>query len=267
MKILTLIPNAETYGIAILIMLSLGSFVIARHVHIRWLKTKFSLIASNAIVKTVIVMFGLLIIPGKDLFLSTLTRTIIDLVCGVLLGLVCVVLEVYLIRKRNRHKIINKIANKYKTDYSLLRNSVPQSKMSLSTKKEISAQGLSQLRKSYSQYAHEPDFIHYSLIAVILVAIAEEIIFRGYIISAAQWVNGYSSVLIGLSVICFVASHISQSWFEGLAKLPLAIVATAGFIMTADLSLAIAAHVTFNIYAFLQLKNFKYINDAAIRGV
>lgn len=264
MKILTLIPNADTYGVMCLIMLSLGSFTIARHIHIRWLKDKFSFVGSNAIVKSAIAFLGLLIIPWQDFFPQNVSKLIFVLLIGIILGFITIYCETKMIRKINRKKITEKSYSHNQSGDGYLRNSTVTTKMSLSSKKNISAKGLSHIRKSYSQYAEEPDFLNYSLLAVIVVAIAEEFLFRGYIVSIAEIMKNQ---IIGISIILceialFAVSHISSSWKEFQNKLTLSCLATLGIVMTGNLITSIATHVTLNIYAFMQLRKIRVKTSA-----
>jgi len=254
------IRNINIYGMIVLATLSLGSFTIARHIHIRWLSQKMSFIASNALVKTVIMIFGLLIIPIDTIFLFDIYHEISGLLIGLVLGVVTVLTEVSMIRNVNRKNLIRKNIKTKVDDSNFLRNSVVVKKMSLTSNKTLSAKGLTHVRQGYSQYAGDPDLVNYSIIAVIIVAIAEEFLFRGYMVSIAR-LSPSKFITIGIitcSIILFAASHIYSSWNDFKFKLPLSIFTTVGFIVSGTLLSAIATHLILNIYAYRQLKKMNY---------
>lgn len=261
MKTHILIPSVNSYsvniyGVMLLAMLSLGSFTIARHVHIRWLKTKFSFIGSNAVVKMAIALMGLFIIPVSDLFSLNVSHEICGILAGLAMGFMTVFLEIQMIRKVNRKSLVKKNYQYRTNEDNHLRNAIFTKKMTLASAKTITAKGLTHIRQSYSQYANEPNFLNYSLMSVITVGIAEEFLFRGYLISIAELMQNRIEMIaiIFCSLILFAFSHVSHSWNEFKCKLPLSIFTTADFIVTGTLLSSIATHLTLNIYAYLQLK-------------
>lgn len=250
-----LIPSSDSYGVMLLITLSLGSFPIARHVHIRWLKNYFSFVGSNAVVKSSIVILGLFTVNLSHLFAWNIYRELSGLFIGVIFGLITLFVEMKVIRMINRKRLINKT---YKQDISesrAIRNAIITKKTSLFSTKSMQAKGLTQVRQGYGQYTAEPDFLNYSLLSVIIVAIAEEFLFRGYIISITELMpNEIIFILVFLSTILFACSHMANSWIEFVCKLPLSLLTLVGFILTGTLLTAIFTHITLNICAYLQLK-------------
>ena len=254
MKTHILIPNMDSYAIMLLIVLSLGSFNIARQFHIRWLKNYFSFVGSNALVKSLIAIAGFKIIVLNNLFSWNLYVESCGIVIGLMLGFITIYCESTMINKINRNKLLN---IKEHTKKDALQTMFVTKTFSLSAN-PTKAKGLQYIRQRYSQYLQEPDFLNYSLLSIILVAIAEEFLFRGYIISIAASHNSIISLaLILLSTILFACSHISRACHEAIVKLPLAILATLSFILTQTLLTAIILHLTLNIYTYLQLKKRK----------
>jgi len=258
MKTHILIPSINSYGIMILIVLSFGSFNIARHIHIRWLKKYFSFMGSNAIVKSIIVLLGFSILDVDNLFVWSAFYEFFGLLVGIFLGWITIFLETRMIRMVNRKKLMaqNRQVNQGE---NFLRNAIVTSKISLFTPKKIRAKGLKHVRQEYSQYAREPSFLNYSLLSVIIVAVSEEFLFRGYAISIAELMHSkiMACILILLSIILFAFSHMANSWIEFKSKLPLSILTMIGFLFTGTLLSAITTHVMLNIYAYFQLKKFK----------
>jgi hypothetical protein len=272
MSTLTLIPNSNTYGVVVLTLLSLGSFNIARHIHLRWLKNKFSFVGSNAVVKVSIALLGLIIIPLTSLFSPDVYREIYSLILGVFFGFLTIFLEVSMVRKLNRKKLVYKNNRTPQQDSTSMRNVIINQKMALSSSQQISAKGISDIRKSYTHYIENPHFVNYSLFAVLIVAISEEFLFRGYLIIIANSINSYlmAAGIILLSLFAFSFSHLSTSWREFTCKLPLSLFTTAIFIATGSLIGAIVIHLLLNTYAYLNTKNiirFKRQNNVPLQVI
>ncbi len=256
MNILTLIPSANVYGLMLLAMLSLGSFNIARHIHIRWLKNTLSFVATNAVVKCSIVALGFTIIPVIFLFPINIYMEIVSIILGMLFGCATIFIEVMMVRKANRKKLDNKNSKQIKQDSNNSKILTINKALSLSSTSAINAKGIIDIRKNYAQHADNPDFLNYSLLAVIAVAIAEEFLFRGYLISIAYCLHSsiITVVIILLSVFAFAYSHVSNSWRECIYKLPLSLFTTINFIITGSLLGAIVNHVILNGYAYIIVK-------------
>lgn len=252
-----LIPNINTYGIVVLCVLSLGSFPIARHIHIRWLNKHFSFLGSNAIVKVFISLLGLCIVHFSDLFTWNIYRESYGLSIGVLFGVTTVYLEKKMIKAVYDRKLL-KDDNKLNApaEANFLRHATVNSTMSLTSPKFISAKGLLDIRKGYSKYAIDPDFTSFGLVSVIMVAISEEFLFRGYMLSISEYMPNQTLMytIIVLSMILFASSHMANYWSEFMYKLPLAILTLVGFIMTGTLLTSIVTHLILNIYAYSRLK-------------
>jgi len=238
-------------------VLSLGSFTIARHLHIRWLKHYFSFVGSNAIVKSVFVLLGFFIVNVGNLFLGNGYSEFFGILIGIFFGFITIFLETRMIRKVNRKKLMNKVRQVNEAENHAIRNAVVTKKMSLSTR-SIAAKGLMNVRQGYSQYAGKPDFLNYSLMSVIIVAIAEEFLFRGYLISIAELMHSKIMIVavILLSTVLFACSHMANAWSEFKGKLPLSILTMTGFLCTGTLVSAIVTHITLNVYAYYCLKKF-----------
>ncbi len=256
MNILTLIPSANVYGVMVLAMLSLGSFNIARHIHIRWLKNTLSFVATNALVKSAIGLFGLAIIPFSALFAMNVWSEIASISLGIIFGFASIFIEVIMVRHVNRKNLLLKNAKLIQQKNNGMVNTTMSTKLSLSSSPSIAAKGIKDIRNNYTQYADAPDFLNYSLFAVMTVAIAEEFLFRGYLTVIAHWMQPMvvTVVIILVSLSAFAFSHVSSSWREFIYKLPLSLFTTMSFIMTGSLMGAIITHLFLNIYAYVAIR-------------
>lgn len=268
MPILTLIPNARHMGVMVLTVLILGSFYIARHLHLRWLSSYLSFVASNALVKSVITLSGLLIIPMNTLFQYDLYHESIGIAVGVILGCLTTHIETRLLRQLNRDAIHQKTRQSDNMDHARLRNAKIQKKLSLSTGKS-SAKGLQTIRQRHNQFSQSLDFTQYSLSAVILVAVAEECLFRGYWHTLSGLFTHTSMTIIFLitGTFAFAFSHVSTHWTECTNKLPLSCLSMISMILTGTLSSAIIMHVIVNLHAWRQMQQWRASRPSMSMGV
>lgn len=230
-------------------LLILGSFNIAKHIHIKWLSSRCSLIATNAAVKTILILIVLIMAPAPKLFSGNFTQACLAILLGLIFGYVIINIEIYLTRIVNRQRIIRKNLFEY-NDYNFLRNATCHKVMSLSTTKLIHAKGFKKVRKNINLSIMK-DLLDYSLLAVITVAITEEILFRGFAFTIAKLFTSYTVLVISMSIITFSLSHLSNSWREFVGKISLSLLTSFGYLITNSLATAIIAHVTFNIFAYL----------------
>jgi hypothetical protein len=257
MKILTLIPSAGTYGIVLLAVLSFGSFNCARHIHLRWLHKNLSYVGSNAMIKMIITLLGLLIIPMEQLFSFNLYHELSGLILGFIFGIMTLLIETRMIRNCNRKLLVNKIVRAQPKIISNVNWQIAkiERKLSLfSSPRNMHAKGLITIRQGIDYHMRSPNFLAYSILAVIMVAIAEEFLFRGYLISIALAMKNYTIVLIISSILIFSFSHVSHSWSEFRLKLPLSISTTLSFLITGTLLSPIIIHIMANLYAY-SIKN------------
>src|SRR5262249_9157741 len=138
----------------------------------------------------------------------------------------------------------------------VFRKAIVTKTLSLATAKPIKTMGLTHIRQGHNQYAEVPDFTDYSIAAVIIVAVVEEFLFRGFMITIALSLTNRSAMVLVIlaTLLLFAFSHVSSSLNEFKCKLPLSIFTTIGFIVTGTLLSAIITHVILNIYAYLQTK-------------
>jgi len=252
MTILTLIPDAKTYGIAILLMLSLGCSNIASHIHSRWFAHKrTNSILLQWIVKFFIILFGITIFPIQELFLSPLWKQLVALPIAVLLGIFALKFEFYIKRILLRRK---KYAPQATMNSRYIYHQATASKKFGMTSSHFA--GKTNLKNIHEHHAkQDASLTGFNLRDIILVAIGEEIIFRGFLwqfslLMPSLWLN--YTVLI-FSVILFGASHISMGKGQFLAKTILGTCCLASVLFAHSILPAIITHVIFNICAYQEM--------------
>jgi len=83
--------------------------------------------------------------------------------------------------------------------------------------------------------------------------IAEEVVFRSFLIAALFHASGSMAIAVGVSVVVFAAAHAYQGWSGTLRVGLLGLVLTAPFLITGSVYPSIIAHVTLDILAGLVL--------------
>lgn len=252
------LPHYDSYNSIILLVLCWGSFPIARHIHVRWLQKNMSIVGTNAIIKGVIVLLGISIIPIAQLFTGDWYKEINAITLGVFLALLVIKVEADLIRKSNRKKLLSSVM--IAKNVHLPKSAIITKKISLTSSSTKVAKGFINIRQTYHQYADELNFMNYHPLASILVALTEEILFRGfpYYIGFHVQIKIMSQIILFISTLLFALSHTNHSWREFIYKLPLAIATTSIFMATHTLSGAMALHVIVNIHAYLALRKFNF---------
>ena len=95
----------------------------------------------------------------------------------------------------------------------------------------------------------DPDAMPTSRGVVGLIAVLEELVFRGFLLSACLQVNstaGATVAIVGL-VAAFGLSHIWFGWIHVLAKLPLGAIATIAVLWIGGVVVSVVAHLVFSL--------------------
>ncbi len=86
--------------------------------------------------------------------------------------------------------------------------------------------------------------------------IAEELVFRSFLIAALFQASGAMVIAVGVSVAVFAVSHAYQGWSGGLRVGLLGLVLTAPFLLTGSVYPSIIAHIALDILAGLVLADW-----------
>lgn len=250
MKILTLIPEADTYGLAILVIYGLSSSALAVRLHSRWLSNLgLEFLHTYSIVLAFTGMWGLLIFEAQSIFSSSPIRWVLSSAIGLALGPIAVwsdrAINRFLFRRR-------KPENAYTNNKS---QQLIYNRQRLIQVKAKRGGGLNQIAKRgtvSSRDTNGSDLEKMTLWSLLTVAVLEEIIFRGWLITVCFSLPGKIWVAIGIfiTLIVFCLSHIQYGWLQVIGKLPLGVVALVPVLITDSVSGAITAHLFFNAKMF-----------------
>ncbi|HEY8340509.1 MAG TPA: CPBP family intramembrane glutamic endopeptidase [Egibacteraceae bacterium] len=91
---------------------------------------------------------------------------------------------------------------------------------------------------------------------VVLVALAEELCYRGVLLRAALLPGGWiaAALVIG-TVIVFALAHVTFGWEHVLAKAPLGVLTTAVVLLSGTIVPAAVAHVVFNVSVWRDIRS------------
>jgi hypothetical protein len=250
MTILTHIHENNVYGLAILITCSLGCSNIASHLYSRWFAhSKINVISIHAIVKLCIVLWGMLFISWRLLFDTAPLLQFGGVFSGIILGWIAVNIELYINRKLVRHAALH-VNHRAQYRYHRKIENKAQGMM-----KKIISQKVN-LRNVQEHHARlDGELNNYQLRDIILVAIFEEILFRGYLYQLGLYCSSlFLTIIVWLTTtILFGASHITLGKGQFLSKTILGSICLLSVVIFHSLLPAIVIHVFFNLFAYREM--------------
>lgn len=268
MPILTLIPEAQSYGIVILVVCGLGCMSLSAHIHARWFSTKaihFTIV--HACVAGLVACWGFLIVDASQLVGRSPLIWLGSIPLGLVVGWLAVWSDRAIVRTASRRQLTSgdrarsKQAKKRNPSWGNLNvrvRSVPLSITTFSGKSKTL--GMLKMQERFQFSLENRQFL---LFLLVVIAVFEELIFRGFLVSACFLLTNnfwIAIAVIGL-VVFFALSHIFFGWLQAIAKLPLSILTTISVLASGSVLPAIFAHITFNIRAWQDMKN-----DAIVRS-
>lgn len=232
MKTLIPIPDAESYGIVILLLLGLASFQLSSFFHQRWL-SKLGLISSHIIVKTIIAVIGLVLIP---LPFSFAWRHLLSIPVGLILGSFCVFIEKKWMRQSN-HRI-----------------QMGKRLIEAPTIKPKSLFGGTSEKKTFAQIKPSTSFeFQMSWSGLMFLGVLEELIFRGFLLDIFKhFVESHllKILFIVIGILVFGASHLLNGYAQMKSKAFFAALATFSALLCDSLVAPIVAHLYLNHVAY-----------------
>jgi hypothetical protein len=259
--ILTFLPFSTTYGITSLILLSLSSFSLAKNLYSRVTDEEPSLMIINLWIKGIIVLFGLCIFPLTILFKSSPLYELVSFIGGIPLGFLYVESEKYIIRYFSRRKLAKStICQKENRSNNL--SIQPQTLGLSSTQKKSTNLRIDRKTKAINTTS----ISNSSLLTLVLLAIFEEIIYRGYLTLSICFIPIF--FLKGLAfisvAILFAFIHSSYSLPQILAKFLLSLLTLMTFLVLGTITTAIVIHIYLNIAAHNYAKTTSILNKKHI---
>ncbi len=248
MNILILTPELALYQTVILILLSLGCSNIASHIHSRWFANKaVNVVMLHNVIKFIIVIWGMSLIPIYSLFNATIWVQILSFFPALLLAVYSVKIERFIYRKNNKIRLVAQI-KQYITQKSIENKTQGLAKKNLTNKVN--------LKNVHEHHARFDSVISgYQLRDIVLIAIFEEIIFRGFLWQLSLKLQIKSLIIISLlsTVILFGATHLTLGRGQFYSKTILGFFCLTEVVLTNSIFPAIVTHVVFNIFAYKEM--------------
>lgn len=249
----TLIPEAGSYGIVILVVYSLSAFSVTLQLYYRRLNEKgvnFALLYSGVMVFTI--SWGVLVLGPEHIFGDSVIAWVLSLPIGLVVGSLAGWSDRAIIRhlSRSRSMLKDGARQDRRSGMKHIRHEgvlqvrsthIPVSRQIAKKRSLKLSQGEQNLRQVLAN--QQPGL--WSLIAV---AGLEEIIYRGLLVKACFLLpNSFliTGALVG-TVMAFALSHIWYGWSHVFAKLPLGVLALLTAIGFGTVLPAIVAHMIFN---------------------
>lgn len=265
MKLLTLIPNANSYGIVTLLLMCISSTAIASFFHLRYFsKWRFNAISSNALVKGFIFIYGCLMIPLNSFFTKNLIHIFLSIAMGMLLGILTAYTDKKIIRFFYRSPFFNTKNKQTNLSYDNIPIDKIQSNSNhLAGVDKTNHNALAMFSKM-SIYVKQLNIHEYGIASVIFVALFEEFLFRGYLLFFCLSISnhGMKSLLIVLITLIFGLMHIDFGWEQVIAKTILSVTTTLTVLISGNIIAALIIHCFINIAAYIE--NKRYPNQSFI---
>jgi hypothetical protein len=262
MRTHTPIPEANSYGIALLIVYSLSCFSIAGQIHSRWLAALGVHFASvYSAVMSFTVALGFLLIDPNRIFGCSAITWIISVPIGLVAGLMACWCDRRILRHLSRRRLMQvKSGEGGRLGY----NWRTQPASNLFGRFEYAPVASSLVGKRRSRFLKtEQDLRSFSEIqqigvsSLVIIAVLEEMIFRGFLLNLCFALPTTYLITIAVfgTILFFSLSHIHFGWPHVLAKLPLGVLTTITALWSGAVLPAIVAHVVFNFRAWKDQRN------------
>lgn len=225
----TLIPDVEYMQKVTLWLLSMGSFVTARHIYLRRGYRYLSFMQTNAIIKFFIAFYAVFYLSFVDNIQIYGMRMVIFICLSPLIAWLILKLE----------KMLLEIINKYTSHREITCEDMPR----ILRDKNI--------RNAYQHLQNNPELSGYDFLSLMFVAFSEEVLFRlvPYVLTMCEVFYLHFGSLM-LAVLFFAASHVRNHFLQILLKLPLSIITMMALLATKSIVPAMAVHASYNFIIY-----------------
>ncbi len=214
----TLTPELQEYVVVIFFMWCLGSSHLASHIYNRFFISKtIHPLFIQCIFKAIICLAAMLALPMNQFISAGIGWQLASIPIGLFLGWFVLEVELMINRYFQRQKMSN--PQKISQDrYYYLRQGPANTVLSLAPHSNFRKK--TNLKMLHEHYAsHETNQTHFSLVIVLLIALFEEMIFRGYLITSCYLLpNSILNVALAATVLIFGISHASFGLRQMISK-------------------------------------------------
>lgn len=264
-----LIPEAYIYGIAILVIFGLSPFSLALHIY-SWglLGKRVGFFAFYNGVMIFIIVWGLLLFNADQIIGNSLLTWIFSIPLGLAVGWVAGWSDRTIIRYASRRQLIRRNASirGRKTSIMRIRSdwNLPTRSVHLPITNRLAKRRVISLHKGQQSFQLSLEHQQFGFWPIVIVAILEELIFRGFLVQACFLLPRSFLITIALVgiVLVFSFAHIQFGWPHVLAKMPLSVLAMIAVIVLGTVLPAVVAHMVFNIEVWKDKNRQPVLNSA-----
>jgi len=253
MRTLTLIPEAASYGIILLVAYCLASFSLSAHIYSRWLAARgVPFLVVHCFVLGLISGWGFMIIDPRHILGTSPSGWVLALPVGIGSGAIAVWSDRAIIRHLSRRHLVRGQRfsrrspgidrNRFREAHGVVRVRPVSATTQPAKSHSINPRGRNYLPGS-------GEVLQSGLSSIVVVAILEELLFRGLLVQACFLLptDLLIAAALSMSVVMFALSHVSFGWPHVIGKLPLGAIAIIGVLTLGTILPAIIAHVLFNV--------------------
>jgi hypothetical protein len=257
----TLIPEADSYGIAILVVYSLSAGSLAVHIHSRLLAGKRSSFWTvyNCILAFTVAWGFLLFQPGQILG-NSLTAWILSIPTGIVAGWMAGWAERAIIRGISRRQLV--LANR--SDPNGSSNTVWRARRTrldhVRSAPTTAGRGAKRrdigLHKGPQSFQLSPAELQFGFWPIMVASVLEELVYRGFLVQVCFLLPNRFLIVMALAgtLLVFALSHIQFGWLHVLAMSPLSALALVAVLSFGTVLPAVVAHIIFNIRVWKRSK-------------
>jgi Type II CAAX prenyl endopeptidase Rce1-like len=259
-SIRTLIPEANSYGVALVVVYTLASFSLAAELYQRWFsarRIRVLHVYCGALV--VAILLGALVVDLSPLFSGSPTAFALAVPVGFVAGAVAGWWDREVVRIANR-RVLRRPRR--------LLTGAPATEVAAARPRPCGAGfGTAFRRRSLGAHRDRSSFrpsfrsTEFGLGAVVAVAVCEELAYRGVLvrISFAAPSTGLVAVALVATVAFFALTHVWFGWTHVVAKLPLGALALVAVLVVGNVLPAVVAHVVFNLRIWNEMRAGVYV--------
>jgi hypothetical protein len=243
----TLIPEAGTYGVAILVVYGLSSFSLASEIWMRWMVGRgVSILYVYAAALAGCVAWGLVVLEPDPVTSASPIACALSMPIGLAIGHLAGRCDRAVIRHVNRRTI------RHPVDHRQGSRRPPRVTGRPVRAVPVSISGSLAQRRSAGLHRVRPPRPEDQVPGrgeVVAVAALEELVYRGVLVSACFLLPGSMYVALALAglIVAFALPHVWFGWAHVLAKLPLSALTMAAALSLSTVLPAVIGHIVFNI--------------------
>lgn len=256
MMILILTHDAFIYSIVSLLLISLSSSNISNYFFSRFLKnSSINTITIYACVQVALVVWWMIVIDIGQLFSGSFLQEILALPVGIALGLLYIFLEKWCIKRYVRQASPSRETKRSPATISRIYS------YKLIGKKDGAESLVRNDNTSYIKVLQSCSFI-----ALLIIAVCEEIIFRGFLVNIALHTSSYISMwgLFMIFAFFFGLSHIFVGWMQVGLKMVFGILALGSYLFTGTIIAPILMHILLNSFAYREIKRSRALRSVNV---